>query len=122
MSIARHFQRAARLIVGRTVGPVLWLGVIGYFSFYAVHGERGLLSMRQLQTEVEQSRGALAVARDERQRLDRRTKLLRSDSLDLDMLDERVREMLNKSRAADVIIMLPPRRDGNSGAKSRSVN
>jgi len=111
-----------RLVAGRTIGPAVWLCMIAYFAFYAVYGDRGLLSMRQLQTEVEQSRIVLAKAHDERQRLERRTTLLRPDSLDLDMVDERARQMLNMSHNDDIIIMLPPRRDQPAAGAPKAVN
>ena len=90
------------------------MGIIAYFAFYAFYGERGLLSMHHLQGEVDQAKATLEKVRDERQRMERRTTLLRPDSLDLDMVDERARQMLNMSHADDVIIMLPPRREASS--------
>jgi cell division protein FtsB len=107
MNIAHHTQKIIRLAAGKTIGPAVWMGVIAYFAFFAVYGERGLLSMHQLQTEVDQSRTSLDKVHDERLRLERRTTLLRPDSLDLDMVDERARQMLNMSHTDDVIIMLP---------------
>lgn len=122
MSIAHHIRRITCLVAGRTIGPVAWMCIIAYFSYYAINGERGLLSMRQLRTEVDQAKAALAKVHDDRIRLERRTTLLRPDSLDLDMVDERARQMLNMSHADDVIIMLPPRREATSAPRPNPVN
>lgn len=112
MSITHHLKRIACWVAGRTIGPVIWMCIIAYFAFYAVYGDRGMLSMGRLRTEVEQAKANLDKVHEERVQLERRTTLLRPDSLDLDMVDERARQMLNMSHADDVIIMVPARRDG----------
>ncbi|MEI8396279.1 MAG: septum formation initiator family protein [Rhodospirillaceae bacterium] len=113
LQLLLRLRKAMHLVAGKTIGPIVWLCIIAYFTFYAIYGERGLLSMHQLEAEVDHAKGALATVRDERQRLEQRTTLLRPDSLDLDMVDERARQMLNMSHANDVIIMLPPRRESS---------
>jgi len=122
MSIAHHLRRITCLVAGRTIGPVVWMGIISYFAFYAIYGDRGLLSMRRLQSEVEQSKVALAKIHDDRMRLERRTTLLRPDSLDLDMVDERARQMLNMSHADDIIIVLPSGREAPSTTRPNVIN
>ena len=87
------------------VAPALGVAVIGYFAYHLVHGDRGLVAWRDLneriiETEAEARRGG-----GEREELERRVALLRPDSLDRDMLDERVREVLNLAHPDDIVIL-----------------
>ncbi|MBI1209591.1 MAG: septum formation initiator family protein [Azospirillum sp.] len=100
--------RYALARVGRmVVGPVIGSCIVGYFAFYAVQGDRGLYALKHLQGEVEEAKVTFADVEAERERLARRAKLLRPDSLDLDMLDERARAMLNYSRPDEIILFFP---------------
>ncbi len=107
MLILTHIRRLLRQTARSAIGPFLWGGVIVYFAYFAVNGERGLTAMHQVQAEVEQAKLRLDRVHQERTRLENRSALLRPDNLDADMLDERARLMLNYSHPDDVIIMLP---------------
>jgi cell division protein FtsB len=75
-----------------------------YFGFYALWGPRGYLNYRERLAEVE----ALEQEHDhlvfKREKLERRVTALSSKSLDLDMLEERARLMLNYSYDNDYVI------------------
>ena len=107
MLILTHIQRLLGQTARSAVGPVLWVGIIGYFAYFAFYGERGLMAMHLVQAEVDQAKAQLEQVHQERARLENRSALLRPDNLDADMLDERARLMLNYSHPDDVIIMLP---------------
>ncbi len=107
MLILTHIRRLISQTARSAVGPFLWVGIILYFAYFAVYGERGMMAMHQVQAEVEQARTQLDQVHEERARLENRAALLRPDNLDADMLDERARLMLNYSHPDDVIIMLP---------------
>lgn len=111
MPILDHLRRLLRQTAVRAIGPFVWAGIVCYFAYYAVYGERGLMAMRQLETEVAQAQGQLDDIHKERVRLENRSALLRPDNLDRDMLDERARLMLNYSHPDDVVIMLPRHAD-----------
>ena len=66
--------------------------VIFYFGFYAFYGERGYLYLRH---EVEYARTLAKQYRVKKERLAEEVRLLSPDSLDLDLLDERARIVLN---------------------------
>ncbi|MEI6557517.1 MAG: septum formation initiator family protein [Rhodospirillaceae bacterium] len=83
------------------------MGIIIYFAYFAIYGERGLMAMHQVQSEVDLAKVQLVQVHQERARLENRSALLRPDNLDADMLDERARLMLNYSHPDDVIIMMP---------------
>ena len=81
---------------------MLLLGL--YFAFAAVQGPSGLLRRVQLQAETEQlirQRDALQSEVDQMRNLTRR---LSDDYLDLDLLDERARDVLGLVRADELIV------------------
>jgi cell division protein FtsB len=69
--------------------------VIGYFGVNAYTGNRGLRAKQDLDQQIGQLTGELATLKDERSRWERRVALLKSESLDPDMLDERARALLD---------------------------
>ena len=116
MSLLASLRKLLRQIALGAIGPFVWGGIILYFTYYAIYGDRGLMAMRQLQVEKEQAQARLDEVRKERVRLENRTALLRSDHLDPDLLDEQVRKMLNYSNPDDVVIMLPKHEETPSPA------
>ncbi|BBK31940.1 cell division protein FtsB [Stella humosa] len=89
------------------VAPVLGVAVIGYFAYHLVHGDRGLVAWRALSERIGEVETDARQVTAERQELERRVALLRPDSLDRDMLDERVREVLNLAHPDDLVILRP---------------
>lgn len=87
--------------------PVLGASVLGYFVYHAVQGDRGLLTLTRLQNEISDARLVLEDVRAERTVMERRSTLLRPDSLDPDMLEERARIVLNHTHPDDVVVLLP---------------
>jgi cell division protein FtsB len=88
--------------------PVCSLFVLGYFAYHAVEGDYGLFALGTLQERVAALETELAGVRAERMRLERHVALMRPESLDRDMLDERAREALNVVDAKDIVILLDP--------------
>ena len=86
------------------VAPGVFLALVGYFSWNATQGDRGLqaYAMRQEQLKSVQSELARVVA--ERDTWERRVMGLRTQRLDPDTLDERARAMLNVADPADVVM------------------
>ncbi len=85
-------------------GPLMVAGVLAYFGYHAVQGERGVLTWLQLSRQIERTHQALAMSRAEESRLERRVALLRRDNLDPDMLDERARAVLNLAAPGELVI------------------
>lgn len=117
MSLFIPLRKLLRQVALGAIGPFVWGGIVLYFTYYAIYGDRGLMAMRQLQNEAEQAQARLDEVRKERVRLESRTALLRPDKLDRDMLDERARLMLNYSHPDDIVIMLPQRTELPAVAK-----
>ena len=97
--VVRRFRRMAPSLLGACA--------VAYFAYHALQGDRGLVTWLKLSDEVDEARAALAVSLAEQQRLDRRVRLLRPDGLDPDMLDERVRAVLNLAGEDEVVIFYP---------------
>ena len=88
--------------------PVACLFVLGYFAYHAVEGEYGLFALGKLRDRVASLEGELATAKAARARMEQHVALMRADSLDRDMIDERARQALNMADAKDIVIFLDP--------------
>ena len=104
MSFLLLLQRSARA----AVGPVLGFCVVGYFAYHSFEGERGLYAYLRLSDQVRIAREHRDDIRAERLTLERRVALLRSESLDRDMLDEQSRALLNYARPDEIVILEAP--------------
>jgi cell division protein FtsB len=71
--------------------------LLAYFIFHSIYGSRGILAYFKLQADLQKSHETLVLLRDKRLDIENRTKLLRPESLDLDMLDEKARNVLGLS-------------------------
>lgn len=74
-----------------------------YFSFHLVSGERGLLAYAKLKSEIDAKNQEVASLVDEKHVLAHRVLGMRSDNLDLDLLEEVAREDLGYSKQNEVI-------------------
>jgi cell division protein FtsB len=88
--------------------PLCCLFVLGYFAYHAVEGDYGLFALGKLKERVASLEAELAAARAKRERMERHVALMRPESLDRDMIDERAREALNMADAKDIVIFLDP--------------
>jgi cell division protein FtsB len=80
--------------------------LIGYFGVNAYTGNRGLLAKQDLDRQISELSGELAALQAERANWERRVALLRPESIDPDMLDERARAMLNYADPRDLTLRL----------------
>ena len=85
--------------------PVIALAFSGYFAWHGWHGSFGIEARRQLAAEATRLDGELARVKQERAVIERRVTLLRSSSLESDMLDERAREILGFANAHEIAIV-----------------
>jgi cell division protein FtsB len=88
--------------------PFFSLLVMGYFAYHAVEGDYGLFALGKLKDRVTRLETQLAAARAEREKMESHVSLMRPESLDRDMIDERAREALNMADAKDIVIFLAP--------------
>jgi cell division protein FtsB len=80
--------------------------IIGYFGVNAYTGNRGLRAQQGLDQQIGQLTGELAALKAERTTWEWRVALLKSDSLDPDMLDERARALLDYVDPHDLTLLL----------------
>jgi cell division protein FtsB len=80
--------------------------VIGYFGVNAYTGNRGLRAKQDLDQQITQLSVELSELKAERAVWDRRIALLKSDSIDPDMLDERARALLDYVDPRDLVLQL----------------
>jgi cell division protein FtsB len=85
--------------------PVIALGFSGYFAWHGWHGSFGIEARRQLAVEAARLDADLEKVKAERRAVERRVALLRSASLESDMLDERAREILGFANSNEVAIV-----------------
>jgi cell division protein FtsB len=100
MTLLEDFRHRAR----HAVLPVFCVSLVGYFVYHLIQGDRGLIALSHLNRDIGQLETDVAVAKSERAAIERRTTLLRPNSIDPDMLDERSREVLGFSRPGEVVI------------------
>ena len=83
------------------------LGVcaVVYFGYHALQGERGVMTLLQLERRVDQAAVDLRAVEAERDALERNVELMLPTSLDRDMLEERARVVLNYTRLDEIVIM-----------------
>jgi len=84
--------------------------LIFYFGFHALTGERGLLLSRQRQEMLADKQDELRRLRLERTQLETRARLLRSESLSADLLEERAHVLLGFADPRDYVIRVTPPR------------
>jgi len=77
--------------------------MIGYFGVNAYTGKYGLNARQELDQEIVALTSELARLKRERAEGEQRVSLLRSDSVDPDMLDERARYQLDYANPHDLV-------------------
>lgn len=90
----------------KTNWPFLAMGAgILYLASSAVTGDQGLAKWSELQRRELALQSELEVATQERDLLQHRATKLKSPELDLDLVDERARELLGYARSDEVILL-----------------
>jgi cell division protein FtsB len=92
----------------QAIASALGACIVGYFIYHTVEGDRGWMAMLRLQQQVNAAQEQLVQLQKEHQQLDHRVQLLRPDTLDPDLLDEKSRELLNYSKPGDIVILTNP--------------
>jgi cell division protein FtsB len=80
--------------------------VIGYFGVNAYSGNRGLRAKQDLDQQIAELTAELDALKAERAQWERRIVLLKPESIDPDMLDERARILLNYADPRELTLRL----------------
>ena len=86
----------------------LWLigaFLIVYFAFHAINGDRGLLKYLYLQQEIADAKAVAQEYNLQKTKLEKKVRHLSNSSLDLDLLEERARVVLNMVNSDEFIIL-----------------
>ena len=97
----REFQKRSRYLIAPLLGSI----ALVYVSYQGVQGDRGLLAWIQRGQEVVLAEENFALQQEKRDALAHRVLLLKADTLDLDLLDERAREVLNLVKPEDLVLL-----------------
>jgi cell division protein FtsB len=81
--------------------------MILYFGVQALTGERGLLNEEKRERTLAQRQSELATLTRQRGELEQRVRLLSSDHLSADLLEERARVLLGFADPRDFILRTP---------------
>ncbi len=79
--------------------------IVGYFAFHAFNGDHGIFANKRYEERVTELKAELFSLKGEREQLEHRISLLKPESLDPDMLEERARDTLNLAHPRDVMVM-----------------
>jgi cell division protein FtsB len=90
---------------------------IAYFAFHGWNGDHGLQAKRGFEIEMARLYQELDQVRAERAAMEKKVALLRPQSLDPDMLDERARDLLNWAHPNDLVMFKPAK----AGADQRKT-
>jgi cell division protein FtsB len=102
--VTRRRLRTVLTTLGLYLGAAL---LIGYFGHNAYIGNHGIHARQALDLQMARLTVERDTLRAERQQWERRVALLKSESLDPDMLDERARALLDYVDARDLTLMRP---------------
>lgn len=90
--------------VGRVIYITLTCVLGSYFAFASIEGNYGLLRRAEVDTDVHRLQGELTELQTQVAVLENKTQRMSDDYLDLDLLDEQVRDVLGYVRADEIIL------------------
>lgn len=88
------------------LAPALGACAVAYFGYHAIQGDRGLITYLRYSQYIETLRQELEKVSAERQQLEHRVIMMRSTSLDPDLLEERARDVLGFIHPNERVIYL----------------
>ncbi|WP_209011580.1 FtsB family cell division protein [Roseibium aggregatum] len=112
-NVSATTRQRKQSFVRRLIIPVMALSVLAYFGFHALNGELGLVGRARIEHQIGDLEKQLDVLVAQRKALVAKVSLLRPESLNPDMVDERARLNLNLVHVNELVILRP----GNSYQK-----
>jgi cell division protein FtsB len=101
------FWRSVKRRTKEAVPPLLFLGLVGYFTTNALNGDHGLRAMAARREVLKAAQAELAAADAERVGWERKLAGLSGARLDPDALDEQARAQLNLGDPAELVVYYP---------------
>ena len=95
-----------RKYLRRSLRAILLAGVSLYLGYHVVQGEHGVIAWLKIAQQIEFTGIELKNLSNRHRELENRVQLLRSESLDPDLLEERARVVLNYALKEDRIVFI----------------
>ena len=76
-----------------------------YLSFHALHGGQGIIALLKENHKMDQLNEQLSETSAIRDKLERRVALMRTESLNKDMLEEQAHRLLGMSEDCDIVVI-----------------
>ncbi len=92
-------------MISQFLATALSFGLFVYFAYHLLHGDRGYFALKGLEKKLVVAEAKYAEKKEQRTSLENRVKLLRPDSLDLDLLDERARVVLGFVKPNEKVVI-----------------
>jgi cell division protein FtsB len=86
------------------VFPTIAMSVGGYFAYYAICGDRGLLALEDVQARLGVHAQLLSQAQDDRLRLQHRIALMKPGAVDTDLVEELARSRMMEGAPGQVAV------------------
>ncbi len=86
--------------------PVVIVTMMVYFTYHIFQGQRGVLAWIRLDKKLKEQEVTLNALTKEKEFLEKEAYLLRPDSLDLDLLEEKSRQVLNFAHPNEVVVQV----------------
>lgn len=77
-----------------------------YLAFHALSGSQGVMRWVDYEADIERNQAKLEAVQQQRMDMERQANALRASQLNLDVLDQRSREILHASHPKDYTIWL----------------
>ena len=101
MQLLREIRRRLRHLLV----PLFWLVLTVYFGYHAVNGERGLRRLFELKQEIQIASQVAEEIALRRAEMEQKVRQLSPQSIDVDMLEESARSLLNMGQDGDYVIL-----------------
>jgi len=92
--------------MGGFLSTLFFALIFFYFTYHMISGRNGLLTMLKLEKQMEKANDRLDETELQKMNLEHRVDML-STSVDLDLLDEQARKLLNYSTGKEWMILVP---------------
>ena len=100
-------RRKKRFTLGISLRPLFVVAALVYLVFHALNGNHGLYAYLKEQHKQEAQQIELAELKQQHSQLEARVTHLSDQSLDLDLLEERARQVLGYAKESEAIYLLP---------------
>ncbi|MEI2385733.1 septum formation initiator family protein [Breoghania sp. JC706] len=105
-----YTRQRKKSFLRRLILPGISAALLLYFALHALSGDYGLIARARLESDAHALEVKLAALKQRRETMERRVVLLRPESLDPDMIDERARDSLNLVHPDEIVILRNDRR------------